>query len=91
MSRTTKKEIQSAFRIWVKAINGHEATVYNDANGYSLDYAACYGGWCIEQVMPDGHGVRNINYQRMPSGAFRQALNLASESVREYRRNQDEE
>ena len=90
MTRTTKAEIQSAFTVWLKAIGGHEAIQYNDANGYRLDYAACYGGWRIEQVASDGHGIRNVNNQRMPSGAFRQALNLASESIREYRRNHEE-
>ena len=85
---TTKKEIESAFRVWLGAIGGHHATSYGDIGGYSLDHNSVYGGWRIEQIQTDGGGIREINYGRMPSGEFKHALNLASESVREYRNNQ---
>ena len=85
--RTSKKEIESAFRVWLGAIGGKYAETYNDVGGYTLDYNTTYGGWRIEQVTTDGGGIREINYGRMSSGEFKHALNLASESVREYRTN----
>ena len=87
--RTSKKEIESAFRVWLGAVGGHYATSYSDVGGYALDHNTVYGGWCIEQVVTDGGGVREVNYGRMPGAEFKHALNLASESVREYKANQE--
>jgi hypothetical protein len=85
--RTTKKEIESAFRVWLGAIGGKHATSYSDVGGYSLDHNTVYGGWRIEQITTDGGGVREVNYGRMSNAEFKHALNLASESVREYKTN----
>jgi len=50
MARTTKKQIETKFERFVKAIGGHIAKDYKDVGGYELDYDSVNGGYLIGQI-----------------------------------------
>lgn len=72
--RTTRPQIEGAFRT-VKATAVRAGVP--DAETWSLDYAPCYGGWCITSHGDSrslGEAVMSAN--RMTAGPFYQALRI---------------
>jgi len=57
--RTSRKEVEAAFELFVKSIGGKVATGYNDVGAYRLDYNNVYGGYNIEQIHTQSGGVTN--------------------------------
>jgi hypothetical protein len=57
MDRYTRKDAEAAFDRLCAATGHRRATAYNDVGGWSLDYAACYGGFVIESPCNDGGGI----------------------------------
>lgn len=75
MSRTIRAEVVGMFNRLCTAV-GYKA--YR----WKLDYAACYGGYVIEDY--DENGVMQphpFGYQRRPGGEMYSALCLACEAV----------
>ena len=58
MDRITEKNVKGVFEIFIKNIGGRIAKDPFDHNAYRLDYNGVYGGYNIEQIMPDNTGVR---------------------------------
>jgi hypothetical protein len=50
--RTTRKELESLLGIFIKRLN-------HPGRRFTLDYAACYGGYCVQEVLERG-AVRNM-------------------------------
>jgi hypothetical protein len=50
--RYTKSEVRGMFSRLVRAMNRMEN--HGSYNGWVLDYAACYGGYVIEELGPEG-------------------------------------
>lgn len=86
--RTTRKQIEGTFKVWVQLVGGHIASSYNDAGGYALDYAACYGGWRIVQMTNPQGGQQDVT-SRMPATQFWEALHFAIRTLEESRRTQE--
>ncbi len=50
--------------------------------GWSLDYAACYGGWTISGHSGEGTGEsRPLGHARMPAREFVQAMQFAIQAI----------
>ena len=83
--RTTRKEIEGVFNLWVNSINGRIAKSYNDTGAYRLDYAACYGGYRVERICNASGGVSDIFNTRLPAWEFVTALRYAMRTLEEAR------
>ena len=55
--KTTKKQVESIFEIFVKAIGGTVANRYDDHGAYRLDNNPVYGGYNIERIHKENSGV----------------------------------
>lgn len=66
MARITQKELNGAFDLFLRTIDGRRAASYKDVGGYSLDHINSQG-WQIQRVVnehggvtcPYGHTLRN--------------------------------
>ena len=85
--RTTRKEVEGVFKLWLVYINGGIAEAYNNVNGYRLDYNSVYGGYRIEQVCNEHGGVRDVFATRLKTSEFVAALRVAMRSIEEKDRN----
>jgi len=65
MSRVSKKDIESQFKLFIEAIGGKVAADYKDVGGFKLDYSSIYGGYRITQIFSEGGAIN------MPFGDFR--------------------
>ena len=54
--RTSKKQVQGIFEVFVKAIHGHVAKDYKDVGGYRLQYHFNQG-YSIEQIYNEQGGI----------------------------------
>lgn len=72
--RTTKAQVENQFH-WTR-LAAIEADVPN-ASTWELDYAPCYGGWCVElKGGSDSLGSGMMNANRMTAGPFVQSLRM---------------
>lgn len=85
--RTTIKEVEGVFRLWVAAINGRAAESYKDVGAYKLDYAACYGGYRVERICNEAGGVSDVTLSRAPAAEFVAGLRIAMRSIEQMRLN----
>lgn len=82
MARTSKKEVLSAFAIFVKAIGGHAARDYRDVGGYVLNYAGYYGGYRVEQFSNEHGGVDTpFGHLRRPAREMVDTMRFAIDAV----------
>lgn len=82
MARTTRKEVESVFGIFVRAMNGHVATAYNDVGGYVLDYAGGYGGYRVGRVHNEAGGVDTpFGWTRRPAREMVDTLRFAIDAL----------
>ena len=85
--RTTKKEVNAVFNLWVQSVNGHIAKDHKDVGGYTLDYNPFYGGYCIGQIC-NQYGGESIFYDsRMPAREFVKALRYSMRTLEQARLN----
>lgn len=85
--RTTRKEVEGVFKLWVAAVGGHVASSYSDVNGYRLDHNSVYGGYCIERICNESGGVSVVLDHRQSAYAFVTSLRMAMRSLEEARAN----
>lgn len=57
MDRYTRKDAESALDRLCEATGNRRASAWNDVGGWQLDYAACYGGFVVNEVFNDGGGI----------------------------------
>jgi len=86
--RTSRKEVEGVFRLWVEAIGGVQAKSYNDVGGYRLDFNSVYGGYEIERVCNEHGGVNVVTGGRLSATEFVSALRVSMRSIEEMRLNQ---
>jgi len=85
--RTTRKEVEGVFRLWLSAINGREAKSYNDVGGYQLDNNPVYGGYRVERIGNEHGGVADTFTTRLSAYYFVTALRVSMRSIEEMRLN----
>ena len=90
--RTTKKEVEAVFEMWVKAVGGHVAASYKDVDGYQLDHNSVYGGYCIVQIVNEQGGQSDSVFlnTRLPAYYFVQAMRAAIRTVEQVQLNLSE-
>ena len=59
-------DAQAAFGRLLVLVGKREAQAYNDLGAWVLDYAACYGGVSIREVISDGGGQHIITERMSP-------------------------
>lgn len=80
MARTTRKQVEGIFAVFIKVIGGHVATSYNDVGGYRLDY---YQGYNVEQIINEGGGIKHpFGPQRRKAEEMWNTLYFAIDAVR---------
>lgn len=90
MARTTRKQVEGIFAVFVNSIHGHVATDYNDVGGYSLDYASAYGGYRVERVENEQGGVTTpLGNTRRPATEMWHTLYFATDAIAECLKNRD--
>lgn len=67
--RYGRKDAEAAFARLAAATGNRIATSWNDVGGWSLDYAACYGGYVVHEVCSEPFGSR-----RRPAREFCDAV-----------------
>jgi hypothetical protein len=90
MDRYTRKDAENAFERLLTATGNRRSTSWNDVGGWNLDYAACYGGYVVEEVNnPSGGISQPFGSQRRTAREFVDcvrfacdAISLAKESVK---------
>jgi hypothetical protein len=90
MNRTTRKEVEGVFRLWLSGIKGREAMDYNDVGGYRLDYNSVYGGYRVERICNAQGGVSDVFTTRLKAWEFVTALRVSMRSIEEMRLNTKE-
>ncbi len=69
--RTTKGNVESAFKILTATMKKRIAESYNDVGAWRLDYVGCYGGYIIEEIGNVNGGVFHpLTEHRMKAEAF---------------------
>lgn len=78
--RTTKAELDTAFRLFLTSINGHKAEGYGDVGGYLLDQG--YGGYQVVQIANE-HGGQScpFGYLRRPAREMCATLRFATDAA----------
>jgi hypothetical protein len=56
-NRITRRHVESVFDSFLNSVGGRKAESYKDVGGYTLDYAAVYGGYQVERISNEGGGV----------------------------------
>lgn len=80
--RTTKAEVEAVFGRLLTVLGKPRAQRWNDVGGWSLDYAACYGGWVITEVVNmDGGITHPLGEGRLPAREFVRAMHFAIRTV----------
>jgi len=75
MSRVTKKDVFQLFKVLINNLN----KLHNDphfGDDWNLDYAACYGGYVIEQVGEKGRISHPLGSARRDAKTMNSALTL---------------
>lgn len=82
--RTTRKEVEGVFRLWVAAVGGHVGMAYSDVGGYILDHNSVYGGYCIEKIYNKFGGVYLVLEHRQSAYAFVTSLRMAMATISQF-------
>jgi galactokinase/mevalonate kinase-like predicted kinase len=88
--RITKKELQTYFNIFVQEMNKEQKYTINNNGGWLLDYAACYGGYVIEQQEGNGCISHPLGIRRRSLKDMHLALEFAIEALRLKQRNTEQ-
>lgn len=81
MERVTRKDVEKAFEMFCQVMGKRIAERWNDEGAWRLDYAAEYGGYCIDEILD--HGVtRPLTHERFPAREFRDMLFFAAATLR---------
>lgn len=94
--RTTRKQVESAFKYFLAAIGGTEHAWTQDEQGrnrstvgqYELDYAGPYGGYTVNKIVNE-HGAvsRPFGHRRFKASEMYDVLHFAVAAVREAQGN----
>ncbi len=79
--RTTRKQVESAFAYFCKAMGKRVATHYKDHGAWSLSYAPVYGGYAIREHLASGGEGEPMGSTRYPAGVFFQTLWFATRAL----------
>lgn len=83
MERTTKSQVETAFKWFVQELGGHLAVNYKDVGGYGLEYASCYGGYAVYQICNEHGGQSNpFGSRRMSASEMYQTLWFANQALK---------
>lgn len=78
MDRYTRKDAEAALDRLCAATGRRKANWHGDIGGLQLDYAACYGGFVVHEVVTSGGGVSTpLGDRRMPARQFCESINFA--------------
>ena len=81
-SKAKRKAAEAAFERLLLACGKRRATAYNDIGGWELDYADCYGGFRVEEIINKGGAVRTpLGDTRMDADEFVRACYFLREAV----------
>jgi galactokinase/mevalonate kinase-like predicted kinase len=85
--RYTRKDAERALERLAEATGHRIATSYSDVGGWTLDYAACYGGFSIEQVHNEQGAVsKPFGERRYPAREFCEMVQFALYAVGQAQR-----
>lgn len=74
--RYTRKDAERAFKLLCETTGHRVATQWDDVGAWQLDYAACYGGYVVHEVLD--HGIREpMGSRRRPAREFCSTVNFA--------------
>lgn len=95
MARTTRRQAEMAAERLVRACGGQmskgwtrgeDGQLRADVGAFVLDYAACYGGYQLQQHVTDGGGVSTpFGDRRMSAREFWDACYFACRALDVYR------
>lgn len=82
MDRYTRKDAEAAFDRLCAATGHRRATAY--VGGWSLDYAACYGGFVIEEPTSSGGAITQpFGSRRRTAREFCDVVRFAVDAMHE--------
>jgi len=88
MARTTKKQLENKFEMFIEAIGGKVAKKFSDVGAYSLDYASCYGGYNIERISSEGGAISHpFGPNRQTASQLWDSMDIAIRAVDEAKNN----
>lgn len=83
MTRTTKKEVEATFDLFLKSAGLKKAEGYDDVGGYMLDFAGVYGGYVVVRICNEGGGQSTpFGWTRRPAGQMADTLRFAADAAR---------
>jgi hypothetical protein len=78
--KVTKQVIESRFKALCDALGKRVATDYKDVGAWSLDYARCYGGFVIVEIM--AHGEKHpFGHERVSASELYTMINFALRAI----------
>ena len=82
MDRYTRKDAEAAFDRLCQATGHRRATAWDDHGAWTLDYAACYGGFVVEEILSDSGGVTQpFGSRRHSAREFCQMVRFAIDAM----------
>ena len=84
--RVTHAMVHSVFQIYCETFGFPLLTKERLPGSYFVDYAPCYGGWRISELLAST-GIRDVHHERYSTKEFYYMLSFAirTESERKYR------
>ena len=85
--RYTRKDVETQFERFVKAIGGKIAQSYDDDGAYLLDYNGVYGGYNIVRLVGTAGGQTHVcGAMRRGPTAMMETLSFAIDAIEEKER-----
>lgn len=78
--RVNKQNIKSRFIALCDALGKRVATNYKDVGAWSLDYARCYGGYIIVEIMEHGES-HPFGHERVSANELYTMINFALRAI----------
>jgi hypothetical protein len=69
-TRHTRRDAELAFSLLCDALGKRKATDYRDKGAWTLDYAACYGGYVVHELLPSGGITEPFGSTRVSAREF---------------------
>lgn len=80
--RYTRRDAQAAFERLMAACGARPAASYDDVGGWTLDYAACYGGYVVQAIFNErGAIAQPFGWSRRSARDFCRAVGFAVAAV----------
>lgn len=80
--RTSKQQVESVFAMLATATGHHVAKSWDDVGAWKLTYAACYGGYAIEEISNEHGGIFHpLGERRRPAGEMWSTMHFALRAI----------